>query len=46
MWKLVLAENILPESQSGFRVSLGTNDMIFVTRQLIEKRREQQRLYF
>jgi hypothetical protein len=32
-----LAENILPESQCGFRSSRGCIDMIFVARQLVEK---------
>ena len=36
----VIAENILPESQSGFRKERGCADMIFVTRQLVEKARE------
>ena len=39
---LVRAEQILPESQSGFRPSRGTIDMIFCARQLQEKSREHQ----
>ena len=39
---LPLSENILPESQSGFRPKRGTMDMIFIARQLQEKCREQQ----
>ena len=39
---LQLAEEILPESQCGFRPSRGTIDMIFCARQLQEKSREQQ----
>ena len=35
-----IAENILPESQSGFRKGRGCADMIFVARQLVEKARE------
>ena len=40
---LLLAEEILPESQCGFRPSRGTIDMIFCARQLQEKSHEQQR---
>ena len=36
----VIAEKILPESQSGFRKGRGCEDMIFVARQLVEKVRE------
>ena len=36
----MIAENILPESQSGFRKGCGCEDMIFVARQLVEKARE------
>ncbi len=36
-----LSESILPESQSGFHPNRGTTDMIFTTRQLQEKCREQ-----
>ena len=32
-----ITENILPESQSGFRPNRGTTDMIFSMRQLQEK---------
>ena len=39
---LQLAEEILPESQCGFRPSRGTIDMIFCARKLQEKSREQQ----
>ena len=35
----VIAEDILPESQSGFRKGRGCADMIFVARQLVEKMR-------
>ena len=38
-----LAEDILPESQSGFRPSRGTADMIFCARQLQEKCVEQNK---
>ena len=36
----VIAESILPDSQSGFRKGRGCLDMIFVARQLMEKARE------
>ena len=35
-----VAEEILPESQCGFRKGRGCVDMIFATRQLVEKSRE------
>ncbi|KAL2088694.1 hypothetical protein ACEWY4_015593 [Coilia grayii] len=38
---LPLSEEILPESQCGFRPTRGTSDMIFTARQLQEKCREQ-----
>ena len=40
---LTLSENILPESQCGFRTNRGTIDMIFCARQIQEKCREQQK---
>ena len=44
---LRVAEEVLPETQSGFRPSRGTTDMIFCARLLQEKSREQRRpLYF
>ena len=39
---LILTEDVLPESQCGFRPSRGTIDMIFCARQLQEKSQEQQ----
>ena len=36
----VLAKEVLPESQCGFRKGRGCIDMIFVARQLVEKSRE------
>ena len=36
----MIAEKILPESQSGFRKERGCADMILVARQLVEKVRE------
>ena len=38
----MIAEKILPESQSGFRANRSTSDMLFVCRQILEKGREQQ----
>ena len=38
----VIANNILPESQCGFRQRRGTDDMIFAARQVQENCREQQ----
>ena len=35
-----IADRVLPESQSGFRKARGCVDMIFVTRQLVEKAQE------
>ena len=35
-----IAEDILPESQCGFRRGRGCTDMVFVARQLVEKCRE------
>ena len=37
-----VAENVLPESQAGFRAGRGTVDMVFSARQILEKCREQQ----
>lgn len=39
----VIAEDILPETQCGFRSNRGTTDMVFVLRQLQEKCREQNK---
>ena len=36
-----IANNITPESHCGFRAGRGTTDMMFSTRQLQEKSREQ-----
>ena len=36
----MIAERLLPESQSDFRKDRGCCDMIFVARQLMEKTRE------
>ena len=36
----VIAEKIMPDSQSGFRKGRGCADMIFVARQLVVKVRE------
>ena len=41
-----VVNNILPESQCGFRPKRGTTDMIFSLRQLQEKCREQQQPLF
>ena len=38
-----MIDNILPESQCGFRANRGTADMVFTLRQIQEKCREQQR---
>jgi hypothetical protein len=40
-----IADNVLPESQGGFRRGRGCVDMIFVARQLIEKVREHDVLF-
>ena len=41
-----IAEEILPESQCGFRKGRGCTDMIFVARQLVEKSIEHQQSLF
>ena len=41
-----LTKAILPETQCGFRPSRGTTDVIFVTRQIQEKCREQNQELF
>ena len=42
----VIAEDILPESQCGFRGGRGCTDMIFAARQLVEKCREHDDVLF
>lgn len=42
----VLAERVLPESQCGFRKGRGCIDMIFASRQLVEKCREHDDSFF
>jgi len=42
----LIAENVLPDSQCGFRQGRGCVDMIFVARQLVEKAREHNCLLF
>ena len=37
-----VAEDLMPETQCGFRQNRSTSDMIFVARQTLEKSREQQ----
>ena len=41
-----LADRILPETQSGFRASRSTTDMVFTLPQLQEKCREERKLLF
>ena len=43
---LHIADNVLPESQCGFKSGRGTVDMIFTIRQLQEKCQEQCRDFF
>ena len=38
----MIAEDVLPDSQCGFRTGRGCIDMIFVARQLVEKTQEHQ----
>ena len=42
----MVAEHLLPESQSGFRKGTGYSDMVFVVRQLLEKTREHEDFLF
>ena len=42
----VIAERILPDSQSGFRKGHGCMDMMSVARQLMEKAREHENSLF
>ena len=42
----MIAEDILPESQCGFRGGRGCTDMIFAARQLVEKCREHDDVLF
>ena len=42
----MIAEDILPESQCGFRGGRGCTDMIFTARQLVEKCREHDDVLF
>ena len=39
----IISEDVLPESQCGFRANRSTIDMVFAARQLMEKTREQHR---
>lgn len=41
-----ISEEMLPESQCGFRSGMATTDMIFAPRQLQEKAAEQQQLLY
>ena len=38
----LVAEDVLPDTQCGFRAGRGCIDMVFVARQLVEKAREHQ----
>ena len=42
----MITERVLPKSHSGFRKGRGYCDMIFITRQLLEKTREHQDFLF